>query len=62
MTWGAQYMCYVCNKCGKKYRYATDLIADFGADFGMCPDCGSDGKLTLEGPVSPEVVEYEEVD
>lgn len=62
MTWGAQYMCYTCNKCGKKYRYATDMIADFGADFGTCPDCGSDGKLTLEGPVSPEVCEYEEVE
>ena len=37
MTWGAQYMCYVCEKCGKKYRYAIDLIGDYGADFGKCP-------------------------
>ena len=62
MTWGAQYMCYVCKNCGHKYRYATDLIADFGPDFGKGPKCGSDGKLTLDGPVSPEVVEYEEVE
>lgn len=55
-------MCYVCNKCGKKYRYAVDLIAEFGSEFGMCPDCGSEGKLTCEGPVSPEIVEYEEVE
>ena len=41
MTWGAQYMCYTCKKCGKKYKYAIDLIGDFGADFGKCPVCGS---------------------
>lgn len=62
MTWGAQYMCYTCNNCSKKYKYAVDLIGDFGDDFGKCPDCGSDGKLTFEGPVSPETSEYEEVE
>ena len=62
MTWGAQYMCYTCEDCGKKFRYATDLIAEFGSDFGACPKCGKLGKLTLEGPVSPEVIEYEEVE
>lgn len=62
MTWGAQYMCYTCKKCGKKYKYAIDLIGDFGADFGKCPVCGSDGDLTYEGPVSPETSQYEEVE
>jgi hypothetical protein len=55
-------MCYPCKKCGKKYKYAIDLIGDFGADFGKCPVCGSDGDLTYEGPVSPETSQYEEVD
>lgn len=62
MTWGAQYMCYTCKECGKKYKYAIDLIGDFGADFGKCPVCGSEGDLTYEGPVSPETSQYEEVD
>ena len=55
-------MCYTCKKCGKKYKYAIDLIADFGADFGKCPVCGADGDLTYEGAVSPETSEYEEVE
>ncbi len=62
MTWGAQYMCYICEKCGKKYRYAIDLIGDYGADFGKCPVCGSEGKLVCEGPVSVETQQYEDVE
>ena len=62
MTWGAQYMCYICNNCGKKYRYAIDLIGEYGEDFGKCPDCGSDGKLAWEGPVSTETAQYEDVE
>ena len=55
-------MCYVCNSCGKKYRYAIDLIGEYGEDFGKCPDCGSDGKLAWEGPVSTETAQYEDVE
>ena len=62
MTWGAQYMCYECKKCGKKYKYAVDLIGDFGEEYGLCPVCGSEGKLVFEGPVSPETSAFEEVE
>ena len=62
MTWGAQYMCYTCKKCGKKYRYAIDLIGDFGADYGKCPVCGSEGHLDAEGPVGDATRSYEDVE
>ena len=61
MTWGAQYMCYDC-ECGKKYKYAVDMIAEFGEDFGKCPVCGAQGKLIGEGPVMAKYKDYEEVD
>ena len=55
-------MCYECKKCGKKYKYAVDLIGDFGEEYGLCPVCGSEGKLVFEGPVSPETSAFEEVE
>mgnify|MGYP001189012331 CR=1 FL=1 len=62
MTWGAMYMCYECPKCGKKFRSATDMIAALGDSFGKCPVCGTEGKLVLEGPISKEIQEYEEIE
>lgn len=54
-------MCYDC-QCGKKYKYAIDMIAEFGEDFGKCPVCGAQGKLVGEGPVLAKYKDYEEVD
>lgn len=62
MTWGAQYMCYECKECKKKYKYAIDLISDFGDEFGKCPVCGSDGDLVGEGPVLAKYKDFEEVE
>ena len=55
-------MCYTCKKCGKKYRYAIDLIGDYGPDYGKCPVCGSDGNLDAEGPVGDATRPYEDVE
>lgn len=62
MTWGAMYMCYECPKCGKKFRSAIDLIADLGEDFGKCPKCGTEGRLIQEGPISKDIMKFEEVE
>lgn len=62
MTWGAMYLCYECPKCGKKFRSDVGLIAELGEKFGKCPDCGAEGNLVKEGPISKEITEFEEVD
>ena len=62
MTWGAQYMCYTCKKCGKKYRYAIDLIGDYGPDYGKCPVCGIMGTYEFDGARMKNDKEYEEID
>lgn len=62
MTWGALYMYYKCPKCGKQFKYATDLMAEFGNEFGCCPVCGAAGTYVKEGAVQPDDLEYEEVD
>jgi len=62
MTWGALFMCYECPKCGKKFRYDLGMMAEDGPDFGTCPNCGTAGKYIKEGPVSKEIMEYEEAE
>lgn len=62
MTWGAQYMYYDCENCGEKFKYAIDLIPEFGDDFGKCPCCGKPGKLVGEGPVLAKYNAYKEVE
>ena len=39
MSWGPCFLYYRCPQCGKKFKYATDLIPEFGDDFGKCPAC-----------------------
>ena len=46
----------------KKYRYAIDLIGDFGDQYGKCPVCGSEGHLDAEGPVGDATRPYEDVE
>ncbi len=62
MTWGALYFYYKCSKCGKLYKYATDLIPEYGEEFGLCPDCHMQGEFITEGARIPEDLQYEEVD
>jgi len=62
MSWGALYLYYRCPDCGKKFKYAADLIQYFGADFGRCPNCRTDGTFEKEGARTPDDLEYEEVE
>ncbi len=62
MTWGPCFMYYYCLHCGKKFKYAVDLIPFLGSSFGTCPCCGSAGILEQEGARIPADSEYEEVE
>lgn len=62
MTWGALYMYYKCPKCNKQFKYAIDLIGEFGDEFGCCPQCGQMGTYVKEGPRLSDDLEYEEVE
>jgi len=62
MSWGANYFYYHCSKCGKKYKYAQDLIPEFGDEFGKCPACGAVGVYEQDSARIPEDLQYEEVE
>ena len=62
MTWGALYMYYKCPKCGKQFKYALDVMTEFGEEFGCCPDCGEMGTYIQEGARTKDDLEYEEVE
>ena len=62
MSWGPCFFYYHCPSCGRKFKYATDLIPDFGARFGLCPRCGVEGVLEKEGARTPDDLEYEEIE
>ena len=49
MTWGPGFMYYHCPKCGRKFKYAIDLIPEFGDDFGHCPVCDEPGIYEKDG-------------
>lgn len=61
MSWGALFMYYHCKDCGKKYKYDSGLIPEFGDDFGRCPDCHGEGVYESEGAISTNDNEYPEV-
>ena len=48
MTWGPSFMYYHCEKCGHKFKYALDLMTEFGEEFGKCPRCGGAGVYEKE--------------
>ena len=62
MSWGANYFYYHCANCGKKFKYAQDLIPEFGEEFGKCPVCGSMGVFEQDSARIPEDLQYEEVE
>ena len=67
MSWGALFFYYSCPKCGKKFKYAEDLIPYFGDSFGECPDCMNTGEKVMgtylkDGPRGLDDNEYYEVE
>lgn len=62
MSWGVNLMYYRCPDCGKKFKYAEDLIPCFGDRFGRCPICGAEGIFEKSGARTPDDLDYEEVE
>ncbi|MBR4443822.1 MAG: excinuclease ATPase subunit [Clostridia bacterium] len=62
MSWGPGFFYYRCSRCGKKFKYAQDMIPVFGAQFGNCPECGIPGEYLFDGARTPDDLEYEEID
>ena len=62
MTWGSGFMYYHCPKCGRKFKYAIDLIPEFGDDFGHCPVCDEPGIYEKDGARTLDDADYEEVE
>jgi transcription initiation factor IIE alpha subunit len=55
-------MYYHCPECGKKFKYALDMLSVFGADFGRCPECGAEGVFEKDGARTPDDGDYFEVE
>ncbi len=62
MSWGPCFFYYHCPACGHRFKYATDLIAELGPRFGLCPRCGAEGVLEKEGARTPDDLDYEEIE
>ncbi|MBQ1423215.1 MAG: excinuclease ATPase subunit [Lachnospiraceae bacterium] len=62
MTWGPQMMYYHCPECGLKFEYATDLMTEFGAEFGFCPKCKVMGVYEKDGARTIDDADYFEVE
>lgn len=62
MTWGPLYFYYHCSECGFKFKYAFDIITEYGDEFGCCPKCGIMGVYEKDGPRQIDDAHYYEVD
>ena len=62
MTWGVSFMYYHCPQCGMKFKYALDLIPQFGDDFGKCPECDVQGVYEKDGARTLDDFDYTEVE
>ena len=62
MSWGPCFMYYHCQACGKKFKYAADMIPDFGEKFGACPYCGGNGVFEKDGARTLDDADYPEVE
>lgn len=55
-------MYYHCPQCGRKFKYAVDLIPVFGGSFGHCPHCRAEGVFEKDGARTIDDMDYEEVE
>ena len=55
-------MYYHCPNCGLKFKYAIDLIPEFGDEFGHCPECGTMGTYEKDGARTLDDADYTEVE
>lgn len=62
MSWGPCFMYYHCQVCGKKFKYAADMIPVFGEKFGACPYCGGNGVFEKDGARTLDDADYPEVE
>ncbi len=62
MSWGPCFIYYRCPGCGKKFKYAVELIPVFGDRFGLCPVCGASGQYESDGARRPDDADYDEVE
>ena len=62
MSWGPSFFYFRCSVCGKKFKYAADMIPEFGPQFGNCPVCGLPGQYLCDGARIPDDLDYEEVE
>lgn len=62
MSWGPGFMYYRCGGCGKKFKYALDMIGVLGDRYGHCPVCGAEGEYLMDGARTPDDNDYEEVE
>ena len=62
MSWGPRFMYYHCQACGKKFKYAADMIPVFGEKFGACPYCGGNGVFEKDGARTLDDADYPEVE
>ena len=62
MSWGPCFLYYHCPECGKKFKYALDLIPVFQDQFGQCPVCSAMGILEKDGAITLDDQDYEDVD
>ena len=62
MSWGAAYMYYHCDRCGKKFKTELSLIPVLGDNFGRCPACLALAVYERDGAILPGDELYEDVD
>jgi len=62
MSWGVGFFYYKCPECGCLFKYAQDLMIEFGEDFGKCPNCGCMGTYVKDGPRGTDDADYFEVE
>ena len=55
-------MYYHCASCGKKFKYAVDLIPAFRDAFGQCPDCHKEGVFEKDGARTIDDNDYFEIE
>lgn len=55
-------MYYHCPQCGRKFKYAVDMIPVFQDTFGFCTVCNKAGVFEKDGARTPDDMDYIEVD